>query len=89
MKTAFPDNEGSSPRNSKSMRAVADAWRDEGFVQGVYVTGKSMDVFPESGGSVLTQEFFDRQLEKVLVESYLAQRERGLLSASSKSEPAR
>ncbi|MBN8899857.1 MAG: DUF1016 family protein [Rhodospirillales bacterium] len=33
--TAFPDMKGFSPRNLKYMRAFAEAWPDESFVQGV------------------------------------------------------
>ena len=33
LRTAFPDMKGFSPRNLKYMRAFADAWPDEAFVQ--------------------------------------------------------
>ncbi len=35
LRTAFPDMKGLSPRNLKYMRAFAEAWPDEGFVQEV------------------------------------------------------
>ena len=35
LRTAFPDMKGFSPRNLKYMRAFAEAWPDELFVQGV------------------------------------------------------
>lgn len=35
LKTAFPEAKGFSPRNLKYMRAFAEAWPDEDFVQGV------------------------------------------------------
>ena len=35
LKAAFPDAKGFSPRNLKYMRAFAEAWPDEDFVQGV------------------------------------------------------
>jgi predicted nuclease of restriction endonuclease-like (RecB) superfamily len=35
LRTAFPDMKGFSPRNLKYMRAFAEAWPDESFVQGV------------------------------------------------------
>ena len=33
LRTAFPDMKGFSPRNLKYMRAYAEAWRDQDFVQ--------------------------------------------------------
>lgn len=35
LRSAFPDMKGFSPRNLKYMRAFAEAWPDESFVQGV------------------------------------------------------
>jgi len=35
LRAAFPDMQGFSPRNLKYMRAFAEAWPDESFVQGV------------------------------------------------------
>jgi predicted nuclease of restriction endonuclease-like (RecB) superfamily len=35
LKKAFPEMKGFSPRNLKYMRAFADAWQDEPFVQEV------------------------------------------------------
>ena len=35
LRTAFPDMKGFSPRNLKYMRAFAEAWPDESFVQAV------------------------------------------------------
>src|SRR5215212_1797490 len=35
LRRAFPDQKGFSPRNLKSMRAFAEAWPDETFVQGM------------------------------------------------------
>ena len=35
LRAAFPDMQGFSPRNLKYMRAFAEAWPDEDFVQGV------------------------------------------------------
>ena len=35
LKRAFPDMKGSSPRNLKYMRAFAETWPDEAFVQAV------------------------------------------------------
>ncbi len=35
LRTAFPEIKGFSPRNLKYMRAFAEAWPDEGFVQAV------------------------------------------------------
>lgn len=35
LRAAFPDMKGFSPRNLKYMRAFADAWLDESFVQAV------------------------------------------------------
>lgn len=35
LRVAFPDMQGFSPRNLKYMRAFAEAWPDEDFVQGV------------------------------------------------------
>ena len=35
LRTAFPNTKGFSPRNLKFMRASAEAWPDEEFVQAV------------------------------------------------------
>jgi hypothetical protein len=35
LRRAFPDQKGFSPRNLKYMRAFAEAWPDESFVQEV------------------------------------------------------
>ncbi len=35
LRAAFPDQQGFSPRNLKYMKAFADAWPEEGIVQGV------------------------------------------------------
>jgi hypothetical protein len=35
LRRAFPDIKGFSPRNLKYMRAFAEAWADEAFVQAV------------------------------------------------------